>query len=220
MENLDVNVVLKRIPEEMRALRLRRDKAKRELAELEMKEKDAVKKLMEVTVLKKKENDAILKAAHESLGVLVKKVNERKTRNDYLIKKINKKRNTDFVAASQDTEEAINHAEMTRDMMEKLKEQTEIVESQAALMKRTRDHKMMVKEIRGKISSLKTEIAQKQQEIKMEIDAYRMLDKLCQDINAAKNKKIENCNAVEKETKKLTPKLETLRAEMKRISMD
>ncbi|XP_050439917.1 uncharacterized protein LOC126845313 [Adelges cooleyi] len=178
MENLDVNVVLKRIPEEMRALRLRRDKAKRELAELEMKEKDAVKKLMEVTVLKKKENDAILKAAHESLGVLVKKVNERKTRNDYLIKKINKKRNTDFVAASQDTEEAINHAEMTRDMMEKLKEQTEIVESQAALMKRTRDHKMMVKEIRGKISSLKTEIAQKQQEIKMEIDAYRMLDKL------------------------------------------
>lgn len=43
--------------QEMRAMHIRGERAKRELAELENKEKYAVKKLMEATLQKKKENE-------------------------------------------------------------------------------------------------------------------------------------------------------------------
>lgn len=51
-----INIIHKYF-QEMRALHIKGERAKRELAELENKEKYAVRKLMEATLQKKKENE-------------------------------------------------------------------------------------------------------------------------------------------------------------------
>ncbi|XP_015370303.1 PREDICTED: uncharacterized protein LOC107166237 [Diuraphis noxia] len=58
---MDMNQILKDLPKEMRAMHIKGERAKRELAELEKKEKYAVRKLMEATLQKKKENEEFTK---------------------------------------------------------------------------------------------------------------------------------------------------------------
>lgn len=53
-----MNIIYKYF-QEMRAMHIKGERAKRELAELENKERYAVKKLMEATLHKKKENEGI-----------------------------------------------------------------------------------------------------------------------------------------------------------------
>lgn len=49
---------------------------------------------------------AMLKAAQESLDCLIQKLNERKSKSEILMKKINKKRNNSLVMYMQDKEAA------------------------------------------------------------------------------------------------------------------
>lgn len=53
--------------QEMRAMHIKGERAKRELAELEKKEKYAVRKLMEATLQKKKENEGNIFKYFDSL---------------------------------------------------------------------------------------------------------------------------------------------------------
>jgi len=217
---MNMNQILNDLPKEMRAMHIKGERAKRELAELENKEKYAVRKLMEATLQKKKENEAMLKAAQESLDCLIQKLNERKAKSEILMKKINQKHSNSLMVDIQDREAAQNHAEITKRMMEKIQEQTEIVEKQTIILKRSHGSKESSKYFRSKINNLKAEIADKQNELDYVLNVYTGLGKACQEINQKNAKKSTSCNEMDKKAVLLQSDVDSLNGDIKKLTSE
>ncbi|VVC42512.1 Hypothetical protein CINCED_3A008120 [Cinara cedri] len=181
--------MLQGLPREMRVMQIKGGRAKRELAELEDKERYAVRKLMEANMRKNKEKEAMLKAAQNSLDCLIQKLNERKAKSEMMMKKINRRRGNSLMMDLQDREAAENHAEITRRMMEKIQEQTEIVEKQTSILKRAHGSKDSSKYYRSRINNLKAEIANKQNELDSVLNVYSGVGKVCQEMKKEKDEK-------------------------------
>ncbi|XP_060847135.1 uncharacterized protein LOC132926762 [Rhopalosiphum padi] len=217
---MDMNQILKDLPKEMRAMHIKGERAKRELAELENKEKYAVRKLMEATLQKKKENEAMLKAAQESLDCLIQKLNERKAKSEILMKKINQKRSNSLMVDMQDREAAQNHAEITKRMMEKIQEQTEIVEKQTIILKRSHGSKESSKYYRSKINNLKAEIADKQNELDYVLNVYTGLGKACQEMHQKNVKKSSECKEMDENATAMQSSVDTLNGDIKKLTSE
>ncbi|XP_025413267.1 uncharacterized protein LOC112685535 [Sipha flava] len=217
---MDMNHILTDLPKEMHAMHIKGERAKRELAELENKERYAVRKLMEATLHKKKENEAILKAAQESLDCLIQKLNERKAKSEVLMKKINQKRSNSLMMDIQDTEAAQNHAEITKRMMEKIQEQAEIVEKQTTILKRSRGSKDSSKYFRSKINNLKSEISDKQRELDYVLNVYTGLEKTYQEINQKNASKLLVCKEMDEKAAKMQSGVDSLNNDIKKLTSE
>ncbi|XP_050527483.1 uncharacterized protein LOC126897717 isoform X2 [Daktulosphaira vitifoliae] len=173
----DVEDVIKITLEEIKTSHLKKKEADYELSELEVKEKNAIKKLIEVKLKKKRENEETLRSAQESLDILIQKILNRQNKNEMLIKTIDQKRRL-LIILNHNTEEKKNHEKITRNMMEKIKEKTELVENNAELLLQKHKYEKLIEQIQREICNIKDDVRNKQQGIKLEINAFKTLEEL------------------------------------------